>query len=65
MNNVFKPIKYLSIIMLVIIISAVITYRAPLNTIFSLSFFGGSIFYSYYRITPHLCRKILFIFIVI
>ena len=26
MNNVFKPIKYLSIIMLVIIISAVITY---------------------------------------
>ena len=26
MNNVFKPIKYLSIIMLVVIISAVITY---------------------------------------
>ena len=26
MNNVFKPIKYLSIIILVIIISAVITY---------------------------------------
>ena len=26
MNNVFKPIKYLSMIMLVVIISAVITY---------------------------------------
>ena len=26
MNNVFKPIKYLSVIMLVIIISDVITY---------------------------------------